>query len=41
MKRILLAGVLMVAMACMAVGCGVKGAAETSQESGRREFVRT
>lgn len=25
MKRILLAGVLMVAMACMAVGCGVKG----------------
>ena len=25
MKRILLAGFLMVAMACMVVGCGVKG----------------
>ena len=25
MKRILLAGVLIVGMACMAVGCGVKG----------------
>ena len=25
MKRILLAGALMVAMACMVAGCGVKG----------------
>jgi|GEM_PF-1367845 len=25
MKRILLVGVLIVGMACMAVGCGVKG----------------
>ena len=25
MKRILLAGVLIIAMACMAAGCGVKG----------------
>ena len=25
MKRILLVGVLVIAMACMAVGCGVKG----------------
>ena len=40
MKRILLVSILMVGIACMTVGCGVKGTAKTSQESGCREFVK-